>query len=364
MNFIIKQKTIREIIKNNGTLMSAKVTKEILNGVLFEMTEKGLTITVSDGDETIKQRTTEVDVVETGSCVIPRDFLRTITKLSGEMEFSLEGYLLTVSKGKTKLQTVVFSSDEYPVMPTEKPMYQLKYTGQQWEDIVIATAYAASTSDTRPVLQGVHIDVSPSGQKFVCTDSHRMGEIYFTQGEISEELAITLPAKMLQATLNSFDLAKDVMVVGFRNYVALFNSHIVHTIRALEGNYPNTDRLIPKSFSTEIVVARQEILDNMKLLNSMLNPDSPIINFDIDNNCLMIRTKMETKNGEVLIEGEEFIGKGLKISLNAVFFIEAVLSFKSEYVRIKFTESLKPFIMVGETEEDSHLALMLPIRTY
>ncbi|MEB2301610.1 DNA polymerase III subunit beta [Lysinibacillus xylanilyticus] len=364
MNFIIKQKTVKEIIKNLGALMTAKVTKDILNGVLFELSPKGLTITASDGDETIKQRTDELDVNDTGTCVIPRDFLRTITKLTGEMEFSLDGYQLTVSKGKTKLQTVVLPADEYPDMQAENPMYQLKYTGKQWSDIVTATAYAASTSDTRPVLQGVHIDVSAAGQKFVCTDSHRMGEICFTDGEITEELAITLPGKMLQATLNSFDLSKDVMVVGFRNYVALFNSNIIHTIRAIEGNYPDTARLIPESYSTEIVVARQDLLDNMRLLNSMLNTDSSIVTFEIANNSLGINTKAETKNGETYVECEEIIGKGLKISLNAVFFIEAVLSFKSDYVRIKFTGPLRPFVMVGESEDDSHLALMLPVRTY
>ena len=55
--------------------------------------------------------------------------------------------------------------------------------------------------------------------------------------------------------------------------------------------------------------------------------------------------------------------ENIKISFSAKYMMEALKTFKSEEIEIKFVGEVKPILINGE-EEEGLTQLILPIRTY
>ena len=57
-------------------------------------------------------------------------------------------------------------------------------------------------------------------------------------------------------------------------------------------------------------------------------------------------------------------GMPLDITFSGSYLSDALKALYTENVRIKFTESMKPFIILNDNEDESLLQLVLPVRTY
>ncbi|MFL0584287.1 DNA polymerase III subunit beta [Solibacillus silvestris] len=358
MEIIIKNTVLKDIIKKVQAVMKGKVTLPILSGLLFEAVNGKLQITGSNGYETIGQLVEGVEIVEDGKVVIPFTFLRSASQINGEINFKQDGPKILINKGRTKLESTVMSADEYPSFPNEAPAYQLRYTGGDWKEMITSVTYAAATSESRPSLRGVNIQVTQEGQSFVCTDSHRLARVKYPKAEVSEELSIVLPADSLKNTTGIFDEQKPVVVIGFKNRVAMLNSNVIYTVSAIEGNYPDTGRLIPETFEHEIEVNKPELEGAIKLLSSL--SEKKIVAAKFTSEGINFSINEEISNGEVIVNAS--VSEELTVGFNMDYLKEAIQPFEKDTLLIKVNGSLKPVVITEKDNEQDKLALVLPIR--
>lgn len=361
MNFTMNGAVLKEIVKRFGSMLTAKVSRPILEGVLIEVSTGGIIMTAATEGDMIAQRITDVEVNEVGATVIPRDFLKSISALTGTIEFVLEGHTCTVTRRKTVLTTQCLLADDFPRYNATEPTFQISYTGDQWQQAISSTAYAASDSESRPALTGINLKVNENEQLFVCTDSHRLARYTLKNTSMANNLNITLPAKALSATLQSFDLEKTVIVVGFANHISVMNNNVIYNVRAIEGIFPQTERLLPSSYKTTVKVNRKHLLDEVKLLHSMLK-HSKHIKGELTEEGLTLLSQLENKSGTTFVEIDTFEGEGLTFAFDATYLLDTLLSYNDEYVNLNFNEPLQPITVSGEVE--GQLGLILPIRIY
>lgn len=365
MNFSINSKIIQNVVRKMGALLTAKVSIPILSGVLLEVTEKAVLFTVSDGSESMVIRVAPADetcVINTeGKVVLPKDFFDVTKKLNGFLDIELQDTSVTVKKGKTELHFIVMDAEEYPRIAADQPIGQYKMTGTSFEQMVSKTAYCASTNSARPVLQAVHATFGLKGNHFVCTDSHRLGIVGLDFESSESDVALNIPAYSLTHAVKSFDLEKDVFFLLYTNQVALANSDVIYYSQLLEGNYPDTKRLLPETTS-ELVVNRQELIDTISLLSSMTQ--NSVISLEIDGLFVKIEARGDISHGASEIAHESYQGDdGFKIAFSAAYMLDALKAINSPSVKILFAGNMRPFLLQG-TEESSALQLILPVRSY
>lgn len=359
MEIIINSTTLKDVVKKAGTVVKAKNTIPVLTGLLFEAVGEKLQVTSSNGYETIGHLVEGVEIVVEGRVVIPFSFLKSVSQITGDINIQLNGPKVFVKKGRTKLETTVMSADEYPVFPQSPPAYQLRYSGEEWKDMVTTTTYAAATNESRPVLRGVNIQVTTEGQSFVCTDSHRLARVRYPKAEVAEELSIILPADSLKNTVSLFEEGKPVIVIGFPNRVAMLNGNVIFTVSAIEGNYPATERLIPETFAHEIEVNKAELEGAIKLLNSL--SEKKIVAATFSNEGIHFTINEEVSHGEVTINSST-IDSEVTIGFNMDYLKEAVQPFEQETLLLKINGIQKPIIITEKEPLQDKLALVLPIR--
>ncbi|MER2009799.1 MAG: DNA polymerase III subunit beta [Psychrobacillus sp.] len=365
MKFTLPKSILTEVIGKIGRLMSSKPDIPVLRGIHVLVQENCIVFTISDGTESLIHTVpVSVDngviVLDCGASVFSKDAFNISKKLKGDITFEVDGSKLTVSQNKTSLEFSTIEADEYPKLAIENTTRAITFEGKDFEDIVKKTAYCASDSQARPILTGVNMNFGEINS-FVCTDSHRLAKVQL--GSSTEEMNITVPANLLEHAIKSFDLTQSVLVFPSSSQIALANGKTILTSRLLEGNYPDTNRLIPTEFKGELIVQRQELVDTLELLSSM--SETGVIKLKVNSLFIELSAVSTISKGLNEIAYESWTGQdGFTISLSSKYLLHAINAFSSNSVKLEFVESMRPFIVTPVTDQEvNEVHLILPVRS-
>lgn len=253
--------------------VSFRTTIPILTGIKVVATEEGVTLTGSDADISIESFIPVeedgkeiVEVKQSGSIVLQaKYFSEIVKKLPKEtVEISVENHLMTkITSGKSEFNLNGLDSAEYPLLPQIEEHHVFKIPTDLLKHMIRQTVFAVSTSETRPILTGVNWKVYNSELTCIATDSHRLAlRKAKIEGIVDEFQAnVVIPGKSLNELSKILDESEEMVDIVITEYQVLFRTkHLLFFSRLLEGNYPDTTRLIPAESKTDIFVNTKEFL--------------------------------------------------------------------------------------------------------
>jgi DNA polymerase-3 subunit beta len=379
MKFTIKRLVIEEGLEKASKGIAKTTNLPILTGILLKVTEEEVVLTASSSDTSIKI-VLPVDnddiVVETpGATVLQIKALEIVKKFKGdEVVFETdEKDFTTITSKKAEFEIAGFNSEEFPKLPEvskgSQPSFVLN--GKEFLDMIRKTSFCASTNETRPILQAVLFDISKDCINFVATDSHRLGKVT-RSSQNDEEQKFPIPSKSLTDMSKVFDFELDIEVFVQSNVQLVFrNGNTIFYSRLLEGNYPDTSRLIPENeFKSELTLNRKELEESLEQI-SILAEDgkkNAVARMEIEGLMVSIKsTASQRSKGKVELAYSNFEGEPLTISFSCKFVLDAVKSFNNtEEVVLQFQGPMKPFLITPVESKDSmeSIQLVLPVRTY
>ncbi len=369
MKFTITNTAIQETVLKMGRLLTAKTTLPILNGVLVEAQNDCIMFSASDGNESVIHRVLldKVDdeqLIEPGRCVFPRELFDSAKKMKGSINVEATAEGVTVTQAKTKLHFSVMNADEFPKIDTESRTTQVVLTGKEFSDMVTHTTFATSKSDIRPILTAVNMVFSKDSNVFTATDSHRLSSFHGKgTPTIEESISMAVPASVLDKAMKSFDLSKDVILLPSSSSIALANGNTILFSSLLEGNYPDTSRLIPSEFESELVVNRKELIDGLELLAAVTTNN--VVAFNIGSLFVELSASGTGKKGSNELAFEVYEGvEGFSIAFSAQYVLDVLKRLETKSVRFQFTGAMRPFIIIPEGTVTSNIQLVLPVRQY
>lgn len=373
MKVEIQATVLKEGLKKVGEIVNWKNSIPILQGIYMNCNEQGIELRAGDQANIIchwiPADGQNVDVVEPGAAIIPEQAYKLLMKLKSSITLEVADSKLYIRYGKkSELSVPTMNTEEYPRLPkVDTTESTLTLEGKDFSSLVQKTVIAASKSETRPILQGVNVRVTPDKITWVATDSYRLGQVVIQKGneEKGNDVQMVVPAETLKKVLKSFDLNEPVSVYcQADNLIVLKNGFSLFFIRLLEGKYPETERLIPDDFTTEIKISREHLLsaiDRLKPIADSGNKGTLKMALQKD------EVKLSTAQTEVgqcveLLECEEYQGEELEITFSLDYFKDALSTMDSNDVWVKFTGQLRPFIIVPNSSNYEELQLVLPIR--
>src|SRR5690606_1870077 len=142
--------------------------------------------------------------------------------------------------------------------------------------------------------------------------------------------------------------------------------HLNFLSRILDGNYPETSRLIPEQSKTVLHVKTKDLsssIDRASLL-AREERNNVVKLTTLDNNILEITSnspEVGHVSEELAVQSNE--GEDLKISFSSKYMLDALKVMDVDEVKIDFTGAMRPFI-IRPINDPSMLQLILPVRTY
>ena len=272
MKFEIMRDRLLDGINDVMKAISQKVAIPILTGIKIEVNEKGLTMTGSDSDITIctfipAENNGEqiIKVAEKGNIVLQAKVFSEIARKLPTNEVTIEvvnGLQTHIQSGKSEFHLIGSNAEDYPVLPDVKDDYLFSLPSDLMKSIIRETVFAVSQQETRPILTGVHWEAKDGGLSCVATDSHRLARRLTVPEDMPDmPFSIVIPGKSLQE-LNKIlpDNSESVDIVIADQQVLFKTRNVLFYSRLLEGNYPDTSRLIPSEYKTSIVVNGKHLL--------------------------------------------------------------------------------------------------------
>lgn len=178
---------------------------------------------------------------------------------------------------------------------------------------------------------------------------------------------IVVPGKSLSELNKILDDHQEKVFVSVSDNQILFKTANVNFhSRLLDGNYPETSRLIPEQSKTTVSIKSRELMQTIDRA-SLLAQDNRnnIVKLATMPNQLQITSHSpEIGTAEEKVDTMSIEGEDLKISFNAKYMIDALRAIDSEEIEIAFTGAMRPFILRPQNEEESILQLITPVRTY
>lgn len=380
MHFVINRDQLIEAVLDVLKAISLRTTIPILTGMKMVADKDGLRLTGSDSDISIERfipveedDIQYIEIKKTGSIVLQAHFFsEIIRKLPSEtVEITvLDRYLTKIKSGQSEFNLNGLSSEEYPRLPNIDEQNSFQIQASLLKHVIRQTVFAVSTSETRPVLTGVNWTCESEKMSTVATDSHRLALRHFTIEEKSNDLAfenVIIPGKSLIELAKIIDSSNDwIEAVVTENQILFKAKHILFYSRLLDGNYPDTSKLIPTDNKTSIVLETKQFLQAIERASLLAREgrNNVVKLVNISQNQLEISSN-SPEIGKVFeqVDVETYSGEDVQISFSAKYMLDALRAIDSTTIMIDFTGAMRPFL-IRAVDDHSILQLILPVRTY
>lgn len=375
MKLTINRTTFMNELSTAQRAISSKTTIPILTGVKIVLTDEGLSLTGSNADISIEtflakdDKKAQMLIEKTGAIVLQSRFFGEIIRKLPEDFFTLEvleNNQVAITSGAAEFVVNGLDPDNYPHLPIIDENNQLKIPVRVLNKIISETGFAVSMHESRPILTGVHFIQSNSELLAVATDSHRLSQRVIPVENAVEDFDIVIPGKSLLELSRSFKDEEELVEISIMENQVLFKTKTMYFYsRLLEGKYPDTNRLIPSSFNTEIEFSVPALLSAIERASLLSHEGrNNIVKLAITADEVTIYgNSPEIGNVQEELTYQKVTGEPLEISFNPDYMKDALKAFGGIDVVVKFISPIRPFTLEPVDSDISFIQLITPVRT-
>ncbi|WP_041427222.1 DNA polymerase III subunit beta [Syntrophomonas wolfei] len=378
MKFMIEKKDLLAITSMVYRAASSKNAIPVLSGLLLESDpDTGLTMTATDMEIGIRASTAKIEVIEKGSVLVNAhyffDFIKLLPEVPIFIELNQETAQLDIKYGRSSGFINTYRDYEYPALPLKKikPCFTIKQ--EVLKEALKKTVFAAATTHFRQVFTGVLFDLGEGGNlNVVASDTHRLARYSCTiKLDAPEPLSFIIPTRTANEILRLLDDSPEEINIGLsNNNVSFYRNNFLLLSRLIEGQYPNYEQVIPRSFSYKVKLDTQVLADTLERARVIPSDDKLKIQytrFKFEENEVEVNSYSEIM-GEIteVIEIKDPVeGEGeLNISFNTNYFLDVVkiLEGEAKELLINLSSILGP-VMIVNPQKDNYLYVLVPLRT-
>jgi len=374
MKLIILQNKLKQGLSVIERASSKSFILPILRNLLLKAEKNFLELSATDLEIGIKWWIL-AKIEKEGKITIPISILSTFINLLPEKPVNLaaNNQILSVECENYKTKIKGQSPEDFPIIPeiSEGISFSLDSLAfcqglGQIVDIVFP-------STVRPEISGIHFLIQKDLIKMAATDSFRLGEkTLFLEKPlpIEKEISLILPQKTAKEIINIFGEKEGELKILVSPNQILFESLMSETShprihlssKLIEGEYPNYQEIIPKKYETQVVLEKQEFLNQIKAA-SLFSGKVNEVKFKIDPKKEIVEISSqnpETGEYHSLLPGK-IKGQGEEISFNYRFLNNGLLNIKSSEVIFELNGEVGPGVLKPAGDE-SYIYVVMPIK--
>lgn len=367
MNVTITRQNLHRGLVAVSASLPSKTTLPVLSNILFEVGQDGVWMSGTDLDVSVRVWVPG-EVKEQGSITGPGKKLQEIVRELPEepINLSTRGDQIELRCGRSHFKLNGLASEEFPTLPEVDFDEGWSVNGKDLHSLIKHTAFAVSTEESRPILNGVLWELRDGHMRMVATNGHRLARMGVPAGSSSAPSAdFIVPPAALQQVQKLFKEEADIDVAHNGNHLGFRSDGIEVYTRLIEGSYPNYEQVIPKDNDQFATVDKAVLSSAVKRMAIVASDQTHRIRmaFEADRVQLNVLTP-DLGEGHDEVE-LTFEGDGLEIGFNAHYLLEVLRYMPTEEVRMTFKAperacTIEP--VMPEGEEMDYLSLVMPLR--
>jgi DNA polymerase-3 subunit beta len=367
MRFTISREKLQEGLAAVASAVPSKTTLPVLANLLVQTTEKGIRISGTDLDIAVSTEVT-ADVEAAGAITIPA---RKLSEIARELppapvKISAAGdQRITLECGRSKFKLLGLPKSEFPSFPAVKFEKALRIPSGDLQKLISHTAFAASTEESRPILNGVLWELRPEHMRMVATNGHRLAKmdvpVKMAAGATSD---LIIPPKALEQIRRLFPAEEELEVAQGENHLGFRSPFTAVYTRLIEGPYPSYDQVIPRDNDKYAIIDKVALIGALKRMSVVASDQTHRIRLSF--NSGMLKFSVSTPDlGEAQDElPVRYDGDPLDIGFNAAYLLEILRYLPTEEIRLTFKapERAATIEPEGWSDPAKYLCLLMPLR--
>ncbi|MFN8668200.1 MAG: DNA polymerase III subunit beta [Gemmatimonadaceae bacterium] len=365
MRLTISREKLQEALTAVAAAVPTKTTLPVLGNLLLETTEKGLRLSGTDLDIGVS---TEVlaDVESPGAITVPAKKLSEIVRELPPAPVKLAAageQRITLECGRSRFKLLGLPRDEFPAFPTVDFSRSWRVKSGDVQKLISHTAFAVSTEESRPILNGVLWEVREKETRMVATNGHRLAKMEIPySGSLTGDFII--PPKALEQVRRLFPADEELEVARGENHLAFRSPFTAVFTRLIEGPYPNYDQVIPRDNNRVATIDKTALQSALKRMSVVASDQTHRVKLSF--NLALLKFSVATPD---LGEGQDelpirYDGDPIDIGFNGMYLLEILRYMPTEEIKFTFKEPERAATLEPEgwQEPGKYLCLVMPLR--
>ena len=344
----IKDKLVNAISKAEK-ITGKNLTLPVLSCLLLEAKDNSLKIIATNLDLGIEVNI-PVSVKEEGRVAVLGSVLYGL--ISGDLKsnkVSLEtkGDNLNVLTENSSTVVKSYASDDFPTIPRLDSETSFVIDAKKLMKGLKSVWYSSSTSNIKPELSSILVYKEGKSLIFVATDSFRLAEIKIDAGEMGDFDQILIPFKNIPEILRVFESVDgDIRIYLTKNQIAFEYDNIYLTSRIVDGIFPDYQQLLPKEFTTDVTVLKDDLMNSLKVSNIFSGKFNKVIFKISPSEKIFQITSKNSDVGESINKIDSVLnGEDVEISFNQKYIMDCFQSISTDSLTLRFNGLNKPMVI-------------------
>jgi DNA polymerase-3 subunit beta len=373
MKFSVQRDSFIRLLSRAQGIVEKKSTVTVLSHILLE--------TVADGR--IKLTCTDYDVVLLDSCpatieregrvVLSGKALFDIVKVLPSVDISVEkdaSERVEISTTNSHFILSGYDPDDFPRIEKADSEAGFTLPVVALRRMLAKTSFCMSQEEVRMNLNGIFFDIQKDSEDnvtFACvaTDGHRLAkavQIFAGMDIPFESKGVIIHRKGIQELRKLLDSEASDVHVGFGAGEVVFRvGSAALFVREIDDDYPDYQAVIPSDFTRQFVVDVPELLDGMKRVSPLVDPNVQTVKMEVrPENLVLSAANAQLGRCETTLfadyEGEPFV-----VGFNQRYLLDCVTSVESPQVSVRMTEPGAPCLVVPSNPEEGTVFVLMPI---
>lgn len=337
-------------------------TLPVLSMVRVDMGNDGAHFTATDLDVTA---TIKAFGEGEGSILVDAHRLARLAKLlpPGNVQLTQNEGGLEVQAGASKTVLMSMGVDEWPAPSTSEFDTSIILPSEVLHDLVARAAFATSTEESRPILNGVLIEIRKDEVRLVATNGHRLADTSAKVETDIENVDLIVHPRALEMAgrvSQSGDVSLSWSGEGDSNHLRIEGDLGTVIARLVEGPYPNWRQVVPEGANGWLTVDRESTLAAVRR-SLVTAPDlNHRIRWEVSSDGVEISAEVpDTGTHKDTVAGD-YDGDPLAIGFNGEYLTELLSKIDTDEVRVGLTAPEKAVLIEAHGLDARYL--LMPLR--
>lgn len=287
-----------------------------------------------------------------------------------EVQFSINGKPeAAIKSGTFKGLVRGIEAAEFPAIPEYDLANAIILEASLLKEMIQATAFAASTDQARPVLEGVQLSLNGNTLAMAATDGFRLAVKKAALPVSVSSQQVIIPAASLKETVRVLSATKPdqvhLLVPQKGSQVVLRAGNVQLISQLIDGRFPDYQMIVPKSYKTRTVLGTADLLKACKQAAIIAREGGNVIQLRL--------TPGEEQTGKVTVLAESgdtgesevelpatITGPEMTIAFNVKFLQDGLEAIRTKNVVIETNTHNTPAVIRPAGEEE-YLYILMPM---
>jgi len=328
MEFSVKQSDlVRELNLSQG-VVEKKTTIPVLANVLIETGEGMIHLTATDLELGVRC-SCPARIIKAGSSTLPArrllDYIRLLP--DAEVNFKvMDNQWANIVCGRSRSRIAGMARDSYPELP-EMPPSLGEIPANILSSMIQKSIFSISNEESRFTLNGAQLLMTDKALTMVATDGHRLGLVEYKVANPGVEgtYKTLLPKKAMSELLKLAADAEEGALFQFSgddNHLFFKLGERLLLSRKLTGNFPDFERVLPKTQTHQVLLGRDEIKSTIQRVSQFSEERSRAIRLQFADGEMKVFSSMsDTGESEETI-AIDYAGPATDIGFNAQYLLD------------------------------------------